>query len=289
MKELLRTQRENKVLEHIRVTDAGMSAKLIVDQSHPFFYDHPLDHVPGLLLIEGATQLATAWLSEQVPVQEQYLTQLSIRFIKFALHEDDILLSLSEQRDGKLLVIVSQTGVERARLVFGFCDEISRLAGCTPFLGSKSKPANATRLNKHNPANVMIAEPTQTKAHWGTSLLAPSQANSLQDTQSAQHWHPLALLESYMQLLRFQNSAPGARQEKKRMRDILCGIEFKLNAQVQCDWQIDVSSAIEQIPDQRFLRRVGTLKSGPALLGEVAILTARLGVAKTQTQEKMAS
>ena len=34
-----------------------MRATLRVDESHPFFFDHPLDHIPGTLLIEGVWQL----------------------------------------------------------------------------------------------------------------------------------------------------------------------------------------------------------------------------------------
>lgn len=34
------------------------SAELVVDREHPFFFDHPCDHVPGMLLLEGCAQLA---------------------------------------------------------------------------------------------------------------------------------------------------------------------------------------------------------------------------------------
>jgi hypothetical protein len=33
-------------------------ASLIVDRAHPYFFDHPCDHVPGMLLLEGCAQLA---------------------------------------------------------------------------------------------------------------------------------------------------------------------------------------------------------------------------------------
>lgn len=43
---------------------AGMMGEfvssLIVDATHPYFFDHPCDHVPGMLLLEGCAQLATA-------------------------------------------------------------------------------------------------------------------------------------------------------------------------------------------------------------------------------------
>ena len=36
------------------------STRLIVDESDPYFFDHPCDHVPGMLILEGCSQLAKA-------------------------------------------------------------------------------------------------------------------------------------------------------------------------------------------------------------------------------------
>lgn len=36
----------------------GWTGRLRVDESDPFFYDHPLDHVPGMLLLEGMLRTA---------------------------------------------------------------------------------------------------------------------------------------------------------------------------------------------------------------------------------------
>ena len=35
-------------------------AQLFIDKTHPFFFEHPLDHVPGLMLVEAGRQLGTA-------------------------------------------------------------------------------------------------------------------------------------------------------------------------------------------------------------------------------------
>jgi hypothetical protein len=42
-----------------RVGDEFVST-LIVNESHPYFFDHPCDHVPGMLLLEACAQLAIA-------------------------------------------------------------------------------------------------------------------------------------------------------------------------------------------------------------------------------------
>jgi 2-oxo-3-(phosphooxy)propyl 3-oxoalkanoate synthase len=40
----------------------SVCAEIVVDPSHPTFFDHPQDHVPGTLLLEGARQVAQAAL-----------------------------------------------------------------------------------------------------------------------------------------------------------------------------------------------------------------------------------
>jgi len=42
-----------------RAESGNFTASLIVDLKHPFFFDHPCDHVPGMLLMEGCAQMAT--------------------------------------------------------------------------------------------------------------------------------------------------------------------------------------------------------------------------------------
>jgi len=41
---------------------------LIVDDTHRYFFDHPCDHVPGMLLLEGCMQLAQAAVSKRTSV-----------------------------------------------------------------------------------------------------------------------------------------------------------------------------------------------------------------------------
>jgi hypothetical protein len=43
---------------------AVVAASLIVDRTHPYFFDHPCDHVPGMLLLEGCVQLAVGAFAE---------------------------------------------------------------------------------------------------------------------------------------------------------------------------------------------------------------------------------
>jgi hypothetical protein len=40
--------------------ETGSSFTLVVDTSHPHFFDHPQDHVPGTLMLEALRQSAVA-------------------------------------------------------------------------------------------------------------------------------------------------------------------------------------------------------------------------------------
>jgi hypothetical protein len=64
----------------------GYEAELIVDGSHATFFDHPLDHVPGALLIEGCRQtaLACADRARGMPPSEAYVDQYSARYERLA-------------------------------------------------------------------------------------------------------------------------------------------------------------------------------------------------------------
>jgi hypothetical protein len=57
-----RGRRENVVIGHPVPLADGASAPVLVDIAHPIIFDHPLDHLPGGLIIEAGRQLAWALL-----------------------------------------------------------------------------------------------------------------------------------------------------------------------------------------------------------------------------------
>jgi hypothetical protein len=77
----------NSVLAPLRGgADRAYEASLIVDGDDPTFFDHPLDHVPGLYLLEGVQQLAVAATCEQLGVGhgEVLVSGLHMRFARIA-------------------------------------------------------------------------------------------------------------------------------------------------------------------------------------------------------------
>lgn len=58
---------------------------LIADPTHPSFFDHPLDHVPGMLMLESARQAALLYLGERGwPPAEAVLDACEARFTQYA-------------------------------------------------------------------------------------------------------------------------------------------------------------------------------------------------------------
>ncbi len=58
--------------EHVVITTPERRADefvatLIVNEAHPYFFDHPCDHVPGMLLLEGCAQMAAAAAGAAAP------------------------------------------------------------------------------------------------------------------------------------------------------------------------------------------------------------------------------
>ena len=61
--------------------------QLVLGKDHPFFFEHPLDHYPGLMLVEAGRQLGTAvaHLSYGVPRDCVFvLNEMTVDFTTFA-------------------------------------------------------------------------------------------------------------------------------------------------------------------------------------------------------------
>ena len=82
-----KTMAENVLIAQPIALDPGRGiyrTKLIADLSHPFFFDHPLGHLPGILLLEAVRQFGTALshLFYNTPFDSQFiLDEINSRFI----------------------------------------------------------------------------------------------------------------------------------------------------------------------------------------------------------------
>ncbi|MGW0799833.1 AfsA-related hotdog domain-containing protein [Streptomyces sp. NPDC002692] len=70
----------------------GSTAHLVIDREDSFFFDHALDHVPGILVVTGLLELIRSTHGELPP---DHRIQISLKFHRFCELDDDITLSVS--------------------------------------------------------------------------------------------------------------------------------------------------------------------------------------------------
>ncbi len=100
------------------------SARLQVDLEHPFFFDHPLDHVPGILMFEGCSQLAMLSIARATRsrAKDLVLDACEIRFDQFAelsleteleAHIEGLSSEENQRGTATVAVRVAQSGTSR--------------------------------------------------------------------------------------------------------------------------------------------------------------------------------
>jgi hypothetical protein len=72
------------------------NAEMVHDMDHPFFFEHPLDHIPAMMLVEAGRQLgiAISHLYLGVPLGTMFATRsFDIRFTDFAETQKPVIIS----------------------------------------------------------------------------------------------------------------------------------------------------------------------------------------------------
>lgn len=93
-------------------------AELVVDEGHSYFFDHPLDHVPGILMIHACEELLEWYIDEPfLP------TGMNIRFTRFLEKDGVTTLTLHEVEKGKFEFDILQNdrsvGILKVNAVLG--------------------------------------------------------------------------------------------------------------------------------------------------------------------------
>ncbi|WP_413791537.1 MULTISPECIES: beta-ketoacyl synthase N-terminal-like domain-containing protein [unclassified Pseudomonas] len=92
---------EHSVIANTRRAPQSLHAQLVVNEAHPYFFDHPLDHIPGILLLEGVLQLielAMPPLSGRVA----YIKTLTIKFQQYVQKQDVVDLHVEHGEDSQV-------------------------------------------------------------------------------------------------------------------------------------------------------------------------------------------
>ncbi|MEB7884970.1 AfsA-related hotdog domain-containing protein [Serratia fonticola] len=215
----LRQRTENQVLTQIRCANDEAVAQLLINQKHRFFFDHPQDHVPGLLLLEGGHQLAERLL----PQGEWLASEVQAGFTKYCLFDSPVEVHAKRsalEAGWQCDITITQRQEVRATLRWVFTPLPS--ARLIQLHSTAEAPVDKAQVNKKRLENVMIGQPYAfgQGGHECHALL-PHSANLLAD--SRQQTHPLYLLEAFMQLQRSLNHA-----QPVRLRDILLGVSMQV-------------------------------------------------------------
>ncbi|MEU4895755.1 ScbA/BarX family gamma-butyrolactone biosynthesis protein [Streptomyces sp. NPDC044780] len=113
-----RTDPRNVVLGRIRHKGEETVARLVCDPGDPVFFDHPLDHLPGMLLMEAGRQIALAARAQTaaVPATELVATSCRAGFREFAEHTDPVWCRARPTAAGTIEAVVEQRGRPAALL-----------------------------------------------------------------------------------------------------------------------------------------------------------------------------
>ncbi|MEU6560286.1 ScbA/BarX family gamma-butyrolactone biosynthesis protein [Nocardia nova] len=113
-----RSSSRNVVIGAVRHQDAQVTADLVVDTGHPILFDHPLDHVPGSLLLEAARQTVTA-MSPAPPRRLLGICSSFDRFVELDSSAETV-AGASDSVPGQIDCEIRQCGAVAARIALRY-------------------------------------------------------------------------------------------------------------------------------------------------------------------------
>lgn len=123
----------NVVLGDVAVGSAGASATVLVPLDHPSMFDHPQDHIPGMVLVEAGRQLALLAASECCGLSpaKSYLAHWSATFTRFGELEMPAVVTATAQRP-----VIDQTGNARVPVSLNFSQDIGVICTATAIIAT---------------------------------------------------------------------------------------------------------------------------------------------------------
>ncbi|NWB83568.1 polyketide synthase family protein [Pseudomonas gingeri] len=148
---------ENIVIANVQRSPQSLHAQLVVNEAHPYFFDHPLDHIPGILLLEGVLQLIELTMPP-LGGRVAYVKTLNIKFQQYVQKEGVIDLHLEQGKDPHVFnAKVMQAGKLMCTCVLG-------MAYSSAFETAPAGEFTATRcrdkalLHKAREENVIVSD-----------------------------------------------------------------------------------------------------------------------------------
>jgi hypothetical protein len=179
-----------------RDRDGVARAELVVDEAHPYFFDHPLDHVSGILMLEGLLQLVEASAASQT----ELVRHMRVSFPSFCEKHPPAILEVLPAGAGEMRVARAvQAGIPVCAMKI-LTDGVPSPRSIAPALQTSGSAASAKLLHKTRAANVLIEAWRVASGRAETRLLAPPSGHLLAEGD-ARHYSPLYALEAVRQLV----------------------------------------------------------------------------------------
>lgn len=141
--------------------------ELVVDESDPFYFDHPLDHVPGMLLFSGLLDLAVRADELRARGLRPDRVAAGLDFMRFCELGRATTLACRPVpgRNRAWTVTARQAGEHVCAGSIAFADAPSS-GGAEPQAGARLVPAPARRaaaelVHRHRPENILVGEPVR--------------------------------------------------------------------------------------------------------------------------------
>ena len=94
----------NSVLTPLRESgeQRAYEASLVIEKDDPTFFDHPLDHVPGLYMLEAIQQVSVAAACEHLGIDhsEVLVSEFHLSFQRIAEFQPDVICAITLDEDG---------------------------------------------------------------------------------------------------------------------------------------------------------------------------------------------
>jgi len=179
----------DRTTELTSVPRESWSSPLTVDEENPFFFDHPLDHVPGMLILDTVLQYGerVAWALSGGAFAR--VTDLTLRFN--GLCEKDLPATVELSRTGTGACELKANVVQEGHPVCsGFLREETQAVPDSIHATHQepSRRAEPELVHKRDPAGVLVGIPsTADSERYRADFIPPSQG-------SPAGVHPVTLL-----------------------------------------------------------------------------------------------
>lgn len=170
-----------------------LEGTLIADQRDTFYFDHPLDHLPATLLLDGAVDLAQASLSGHV-------AEMRVKFHRFGEIDEPVDVRLTQTSDASewcaLRFSARDEDLANGHVVLR---DMPPARATPPARGPRPNPVDRALVHRHREDNVAIGGVVAGQDESAAEILDLAADHPLRHRDPA-HRSPVELIEAARQL-----------------------------------------------------------------------------------------